>query len=495
MSMLGPGARSILSNATYLFGSQVATALLRGVYVVVLARALGPENFGILNYALAWYLLFISLTYLGLDAYLVQRISTDRSSAPLVLRQTLMIRAGAAVVVAVGSCVIAMAVESVREVWLLSGIFAVALVGRALWMWAVSAFTAFERTQLALRGEVIFRPMEIGAALLILMWQPHLHWLAASHALFWCVQGGFGVYTVARHLSPFPGGTRLRSAMQLLAKTLPAGTYIIVIAVFMQAPIVLMRLIERDEFRLGQFALAYQTCMYLLVVPYLIASVMLPVVSRAATRGDGRDIALVGLLVRATCIGGALLVIVLAPAIPPLTLAVFGPRYSHAGELLQAALWLAIPFAAVNFILSLFFARHAYASIGIHATLGALLMLATMIPAVHFAGHTGAVLSVGAGLSVWLLLMILSTRMQMPAYDRLRSLGALAAVLAALMVQSFTAHSGGFVQMGAAVAALVIATTVFRALDGRDAQIFSYALSGALPGAPDATRPGSGRKS
>jgi hypothetical protein len=68
-------------------------------------------------------------------------------------------------------------------------------------------------------------------------------------------------------------------------------------------------------------------------------------------------------------------------------------------------------------------------------------------------------------------------------------------VLAALMVQSFTAHSGGFVQMGAAVAALVIATTVFRALDGRDAQIFSYALSGALPGAPDATRPGSGRKS
>ena len=127
----GSGARSILSNATYLVGSQLTTTLARGVYVVLLARALGPEDFGIFNYALAWYLLFISLTYLGLDAWLVQKVATDRASAPLALRQTLVLRAAAALLMALGSCLLAGLIEARANVWLLNAIFAIALFGRA----------------------------------------------------------------------------------------------------------------------------------------------------------------------------------------------------------------------------------------------------------------------------------------------------------------------------------------------------------------------------
>jgi O-antigen/teichoic acid export membrane protein len=479
MKLSGAGVRSILSNATYLVGSQAATMLARGILVIVLARALGPESFGTFNYALAWYLLFISLTYLGLDAWLVRQVATDRAGAPEALRRTLVLRTSAALAVAVGSCLIAGLIEPEADVWLLNAIFSIALFGRAVWLWAVSAFTAFERTHFALRWDSVFRPIEIVAVLVVLAWRPELHWLAATHAILWCLQGAVGLYTVTHRLSPLAGRMAGRESMRLLARTMPAGLYTIVICVFMQVPIVIMKLIEPDEFRLGQFALAYQACMYVLIAPYIISSAMLPVVSRATVRGDGKDVALVGLLVRSGCILGAALVVVLGPVIPALTQTLFGSEYSAAGELLRRAVWLAIPFASVNFLLPLFFARSAYGPVGLHGALGVALMLATMIVATAGAPQSGSLLSVGVGLSGWFLLTLGATRSHVPSFDRSRSIGAFASAVATFLVYSFAAQYGLGTATATSLALLAVTTAVFRLVDRDDLRIFRDVLGGA----------------
>ena len=86
------GIRSIARNAAYLGAAQGTTYLVRGFYVVVLARYLGPEVYGIFAYGQAWYLAFLFLTFLGLGEILIRQVGRDRERAASLVAQTLALR-------------------------------------------------------------------------------------------------------------------------------------------------------------------------------------------------------------------------------------------------------------------------------------------------------------------------------------------------------------------------------------------------------------------
>jgi len=58
------GNLSVVRNAAFLFGNHALSVLVRGLYVVVVARALGPQAYGEFNYGLL-VSGFHRLTYLG----------------------------------------------------------------------------------------------------------------------------------------------------------------------------------------------------------------------------------------------------------------------------------------------------------------------------------------------------------------------------------------------------------------------------------------------
>src|SRR5579862_3680867 len=73
------GLRESLSNIGWLSGDRIIRmfgALLVGTLV---ARYLGPNQFGLLNYGIALYGLFNIISNLGLDALIVRDISLDTS--------------------------------------------------------------------------------------------------------------------------------------------------------------------------------------------------------------------------------------------------------------------------------------------------------------------------------------------------------------------------------------------------------------------------------
>lgn len=74
---LGPGLRQVLGNLAWLVTDQIlqmALGLLVGVWV---ARYLGPAQFGLLNYAIAFVSLFASLATMGLGTLVVRDIARD----------------------------------------------------------------------------------------------------------------------------------------------------------------------------------------------------------------------------------------------------------------------------------------------------------------------------------------------------------------------------------------------------------------------------------
>jgi PST family polysaccharide transporter len=74
---LGPGVRQVLSNIAWLFTDQIlqmGLGLFVGLWV---ARYLGPTQFGLLNYALAFVSLFSSVATMGLGTLVVRNIARD----------------------------------------------------------------------------------------------------------------------------------------------------------------------------------------------------------------------------------------------------------------------------------------------------------------------------------------------------------------------------------------------------------------------------------
>jgi polysaccharide transporter, PST family len=86
------GLNKILVNISWLFLDRIIRMVLGLLVAVWTARYLGTEQFGVLNYAIAFVALFGPLATLGLDGLVVQRLVNDRSQYLEILRTAFWLR-------------------------------------------------------------------------------------------------------------------------------------------------------------------------------------------------------------------------------------------------------------------------------------------------------------------------------------------------------------------------------------------------------------------
>lgn len=76
---LSPNLRKVIGNTGWLFAEKMMQMALGVLVGVLIARYLGPEQFGRFNYALAIVGLFIPFAKLGLDNIVIRNLATDPS--------------------------------------------------------------------------------------------------------------------------------------------------------------------------------------------------------------------------------------------------------------------------------------------------------------------------------------------------------------------------------------------------------------------------------
>ncbi len=92
------GLRQVLGNIGWL-GSDRVLRMLGGIVVgTAVARYLGPNKFGVLNYALAIYGLFNSISNLGLDSLVVRDVALQPGSESELLGTSFFLKTGASVI-------------------------------------------------------------------------------------------------------------------------------------------------------------------------------------------------------------------------------------------------------------------------------------------------------------------------------------------------------------------------------------------------------------
>ena len=398
------GVRSAVKNSAFLFATQAASIAIRFAYLFVLARILSPARYGALNYALSWYLLVLPLTYLGADVILSREVGLSRERASSLLGATLGMRLIAAFLVTLGLLVTISLFVDDPSLSTLVALFSCALVGRSLWMWSASVFTAFEETRFTLRFEVITRLLELTAVVIVVrLLGPDLYKIAIVHACSWLLQGTAATLLVFRRYEPRIHLPRLQW-LQLLATGFPGAAFSISTAAFFQLPIILFGQIIGTGNSLGYFALAFQVITYLVGIPTVIASASLPVLSRSAARGDGKDRIAAVILAAATVVGGLGLVLAASLVGRPVVTFLFGERYAGAALVLQHSLWL-LPLASIAMLLQNVLFSNDVRSLG--AKFGPLVGLAVMIglfpTLTQSRGYVGALICLAAGLALWIV--------------------------------------------------------------------------------------------
>ncbi len=397
------GIRSIIVNAGQLTFARLLTQAVRIVYVIVIARFLGPEVYGLFAYAQSWYMAFLPVTMFGLGAIISREVGRDRARGARTVRQVAVIRVLASILGAAACAFIGWSVDLDPAARQLILIFALALVGRTLATTAEEIFSAYESSRYILWQEALFRPLEAVVGLTVLASGGGIVHIALIHSIVWWLQAARGLYLVHRNLVAFRGEPTPREFKRLLGQAVKVGFAGIFSAWLLHGPLVLFRHVAGSQASLGQLALTLQALVVLCIVPWAISRAALPVLSRAAARGDGKDLLFADVMTRIGFIMGAAAGISGLALGPWLVPAIFGERYLPAGHLLGIAFWLLIPLTAATTASQVHIAHGRFAWLTLSAAIGALTLTASLPLLAGAGGPQGALLATFLGLSAWAL--------------------------------------------------------------------------------------------
>jgi O-antigen/teichoic acid export membrane protein len=475
------GILRVTRNATYILSGNAANFLVRLLYIVLLASYLGPGPYGLLNYGISWYLAFLPLTGLGLGILLGREIGRDRRRGPKIVGQTLTIKIVLTVVVA-GVCAAAgWYSEGQSGIRHLLMVFSLALIGRSLYNWSDSVFTACESNRFTLLLNAVARPFEVVVGLICLLSGTGIVSLASVHAFSWWFQGLWGLWIVHRKLVKIRLSLIWKEAKGIIVKGLPIALGIIIGNWMFHGPLILFRHITGDENSLGQLALAMQAFQILSTFTMAANWASLPALSRSFAQRDGRYLLFAETMLRASIVfgmAGALLGEEAGPWIVP---ALFGDRFMASGELLSSAMWLLIPWNCGTALWMVNLAGGRFLLSSLSMGMGALAMTLSMPWFLTALDATGAILATALGGLIWAfsqLLMVLG-------HEKLDLGRAIwrpgSAALASLLIFFALTPVGPWVAVSGAWLALFITSRIIGVITASDWHIVVTVLRGRAP--------------
>lgn len=327
----------ILAGVGALLAGNLAASLTAMVSSVILARALGVEDYG--RYALVFLYasFFQALASFGLDDVLTRELSRGRHPAESLLGNAILLRLGFSAM-AVACVAVAAWGQPDRELaWGL--VFAVSpLLLSALYvpLWSVLA----ARMEFPLREAIAVasRVAEValvaafamaGARFLVLVTATAAAQTVPLLLTFWMTRGR--VRPVVRY--------DFRTARALLAQSAPLGVASVVALVYGRVDGVLLgRLVGYEA--VGLYSAAYKFLNVALAFPYVVNTAVFPLLARVeedpttAQRVFQRTVDYLIVLALPLAVGGTFL----APAAVEL---VYGARFAQAAEPLRVLLWAA----------------------------------------------------------------------------------------------------------------------------------------------------------
>jgi O-antigen/teichoic acid export membrane protein len=390
---MSPGIISVLKNTTYILSGQGVQLGVRFVYAIILARFMGPHDYGLIAYGTSLYLAVMPLSKLGVEHVAIRVIGCDRERGKILLQSAQPLRKMITYVVAGIFAVSAFLWESDPQTSAILAVFSLALVGRSFAGWNTALFTAFEANQYSFRMQSIFRPAEVALGLCALaLWQNPMS-VVLAHTTSWWLEVIFGTILLRKNF-PIPKDIwNIQEFRTILQEAIPIGLAAFMSFLVTQGPLILFKNYNGNGIATGNLALAMQIFGILSALPIAAVSASFPLLSRVVARGDGKENDFMETMLRFIFFVGTLLALIGMTIGTELITFVFGQNYADTGDLIGLSLWLIIPCSAANALGRMHMAREKARISLIALTAGALCFIFTAQPAIKALGSHGAILA------------------------------------------------------------------------------------------------------
>jgi O-antigen/teichoic acid export membrane protein len=403
------------SSTGSIFAAQTVNSVLRVVYAAVLARALGPELFGLMNYGLGWYAAFLAVANLQLESYMSREVAIHPEQASRILSRAVTLRVTSTSLVLVAALVSAATAGHDSLLTRLLLIYAVAMAARSAAMWCTSAFISHESARQVFKIEVSFRIVEVLVGLLALLLGGGVITIALIHTLSWVGQATYGFWLVRRHLPAVHLLGRLRDQAALFRVVLPMAIASIGATWLMQGPFLLFKNEAATPGDVGVVALVLQIFVLVTGLPIALGRAALPALSRTVARSDLKEALFLGLVLRAAIPGTTVLVLVSATFGSEVMPLIFGTAYRSAGVHLAGGAMLVLPFGVATIANQILIAHGKAWQAAASAALGAVSMTGFVLFLMPSGGRiTDYLLSLMGGMSVWAALSLTWLSRQVP---------------------------------------------------------------------------------
>ena len=336
------GIRDSLSNIGWLSGDRFLRMFGAVVVGMLVARYLGPSQFGLLNYGIAIYGLFNVISNLGLDALVVRDIALDESGEHLILGSGFWLKAVASVVTTIAAIIAAKLLEPRNTVL----IEIVALMSIASISQALDVIDFFFQAQTKSRYTVVPRNIAFVlasvarvAAVFLRMGLLAFAWIAALEVLFGEI--GLGI-AYLRFRNPLPRWSwNLGHAKALLSESWPLLVSTLMITVYMRSDQILLgRLASKAT--VGQYTAAIRLSEIWYSIPIIICASVMPRLLKTRDQNPGRYYARLQRLYESMVLVSVILAFIMQFAAPLVVRILYGGQFAPAAGILRVHIWTGV---------------------------------------------------------------------------------------------------------------------------------------------------------
>ncbi|HTP62160.1 MAG TPA: flippase [Burkholderiales bacterium] len=330
-----------LRNSGWLLADQALRALSGFAVGIYVARYLGSEWYGSLNYAVAFVAIFSAIARLGLDAVVIRGLVADPAQHDILLGTTFWLRAAAAVLTVAAIVVSVRLVDESAEIQIYVILIACGIVVQTIDVTDLD----FQAKALSKYSSLCRMAQTVASAFarlaLVYMEAPLVAFVAMSlidqfvfAAALIVAYRRHGAFLFLRHFDRRMARSLLASAMPLFVSSIMAGVYY-----RLDHVIVMDQLGSRA---VGIYSAGLRLTEALYVIPVAVTTAFFPAL--LAARGTGRPYeALLSGLYKGLLTFALVTAIVVSAGSARIVHVLFGADFADAGAVLAVHAWILVP--------------------------------------------------------------------------------------------------------------------------------------------------------
>ncbi|MBU5216407.1 flippase [Bacillus albus] len=333
-------ATKIIGNASWLVGDKVFNMVI-GVFVMALvARYLGPENYGLYNYALAFVTLFTALSTLGLETLSVKSIVHQEEEEGTILYTSLILRVlGGIVVVVLASISVRVLAPNEPLIHLLVMIMSFTMIIKSLEVieYWIQAYQKSKISSLIRMGAYVFSALLKITFVFFNGNLLHLALIYTSDALI------VGIALVIAYFKNRTSYTKWKFKFQYAKKVLSKSWYLILsglmVTLYMQIDKVMLGSMLTNKKELGMYSAATQIASMWYFVPLAVITSFQPIIMKKKLQSHNSYINSMQTLYSIVAWIGIVFGICMILFSDLIVAILYGQEYKHAANIVTISVW------------------------------------------------------------------------------------------------------------------------------------------------------------